>query len=235
MKSNTKLSLSISIGAIVIATTLAIFFLSDPLSAKTSLEWLSLAFVILSEIALFTGTTILSVQVSPTSRIIMHSGILSTLFIYWLATLAGAFFKNIFKDNSSGYIILQIIIIALTAIIIILLHSLAARVGNMDASIEQSRGLMDDCQKRLFGLKSNDNYLQLQKPLNDLYEMLKYGDKIGSSTVDSEIAGEIANLEKALANKDTTLTANTDTIVGNLKLLIKQRDMELAQAKRGSF
>lgn len=235
MKINTKLSLSISIGAIVIATTLAIFFLGEPLSTKSRLEWLSLAFVILSEIALFTGTTILSAQVSPTSKIIMHSGMLSTLFIYWLATLVGVFFKDLFKDNLSGYIILQVIIIAITAIIIILLQSIAARVGNMDASIEYSRGLMDDCQKRLFGLKSNDGYLQFQEPLNDLYEMLKYGDKIGSSTVDSEIAGEIANLEKALANKETLLTINTDTIVGNLKLLIKQRDMELAQAKRGSF
>lgn len=235
MKINTKLSLSISIGAIVIATTLAIFFLGDPLSAKSRLEWLSLAFVILSEIALFTGTTILSAQVSPTNKIIMRSGMLSTLFIYWLLTLIGAFFKNIFKDNLSGYIILQVIIIAITAIIIILLHSIAARVGNTDTSIEHSRGLMDDCQKRLFGLKSNDGCLQFQEPLNDLYEMLKYGDKIGSSTVDSEIAGEIANLEKALANKETPLTASTDTIVGNLKLLMKQRNMELAQAKRGSF
>ncbi|AET70548.1 hypothetical protein Desor_5159 [Desulfosporosinus orientis DSM 765] len=235
MKSNTKISLSISIGAIVVAATLAIFFLGDSISAKTSLDWLSLAFIILSEIALFAGTTIMSMQVSPTNKILIHSGITSTLVIYWLITLVGAFFKDIFKDNLNGYIILQVIIIAITAIIILSLNSIATRVGNMDASIEHSRGLMDECQKRLFGLKSNDAYIEYQEPLNDLYEMLKYGDKIGSTTVDSEIANEIAILEKSLANKETSLTSTTDTLVDSIRFLIKQRNMELSQAKRGSF
>ncbi|AFQ46416.1 hypothetical protein [Desulfosporosinus meridiei] len=235
MNIRTKISLSISIGFIVIATTLAIFFLGDSIYSKTNLEWLSLAFVILSEIALFAGTTIMSLQVSPTNKMLIRSGMISTLFIYWVITVVCAFFKNIFIDNLKGYIVLQIIIIAITAIIIILLNSLATRVRHVDERIVHSKGLMDDCQKRLFGLKSNNRYTQFQKPLNDIYEMLKYGDKIGSSTVDTEISNEITNLEKALANKEAPLTSNTDTIVGNIKFLIKRRNMELSQAKRGSY
>lgn len=231
MNKSIKIYPILSIGFIVIATTLVIFFLGDSIFDKTILEWLSLAFVVLSEIALFAGITITSLQVSPTNKMLIRSGMISTLFIYWLITVVCALFKNLFNDNLSGYIVLQIIIIAITAIIIISLNSMATRVKSGDEKIIRSRGLMEDCQRRLFGLKSNSGYTQFQKPLNDIYEMLKYGDKIGSSTVDTEISNEIANLEIALANKATS----PDTIIGNIEFLIKQRTMELSQAKRGGF
>ena len=105
------------IGLIVILFTVTAFFLME--IEKTPLNFWALAFLLLSEIVLFTGLICLRFAGINQNKVFLRSGIISALFMYFFATLISMLFIRGFKENLNIFILIQLAIIMLFAIIII--------------------------------------------------------------------------------------------------------------------
>lgn len=233
MNNNTKIYSTLAIGVIVIAATISIFFLG--MYDKVRIDWLILTFILISEIALFLGVIITAMQNSPTNKVLIRSGIISTLFIYWIVTvLSSIFLRNALIENPNHFLIMNIVLIAVTAIIVISLNISALNTNDKDAKTINSRLFMEDCEKRVFALKANPALMDFRKALEDIYETIKYGDKIGKSSFDEDILKQLISLEDGL-KADNIINSDIQKITDGLIFLLNQRNTEMLQAKRGGF
>ena len=105
------------IGIIVVAFSLAVFFLLD--IEKSTLNLWALALLLLSEIVLFGGLIGLRFTGANHSKVFLNSGITVTLLLYFVATLISVLFAGAFMENLNTFFLIQLAIIALFVIITI--------------------------------------------------------------------------------------------------------------------
>jgi len=94
---------------------------------------------------------------------------------------------------------------------------------------------LQDIEKRLYSLASNDNYSEFKQGLHSLYEKVRFSDKIGTSSHDKTISDEMDNLEKMISSNAAGKKEKTEKAISQILFLIKQRNMEISQSKRGGF
>ncbi len=229
-KSYRALSIGI-IGLIIIAVTLSIFFLLS--FEKIAISWWALSFVLLAEIALLVGLEILVID-KHLNKVFVSSGVSSVLFLYFVATIISCFFASNFKDNINSFIIIEIVIIAITAIITILIFAFSHGINATDQKTVSDRKLMQICEKRIYCLLADTKNKDFEKQLNSLYENIKFGDKIGFSSVDEKIVSQISKLEQSLQSAEKT-DNEINSIFDEISTFITQRKMEVAESKRGGF
>lgn len=237
MSNRTKVSVIFGIAAIVIFTTLTIFFSGNADSPKTTFDWCALAFILISEAALFESIYVISTSVHNISKTLISLGIISTLFIYWVATVGIATFgRSIFKESLGGFITAQIIMCAIAAIITILLSMVAVRVAAKDAKLDNSKLLMESCESEAFTLKSNTAFREHYQSLNKLYEEIRFSDKTVSIDKEEIIYSQIRNLSDMLHNKMTTVnTQDISNTIEAIILNIKERNSNVLKLKQGGF
>ena len=105
------------IGIIVFVLSLTGFFLLG--IEKNALNVSALAFLLLSEIVLFVGLTVLRFFDVKHSNVFLKAGLTTTVSLYFLTTLISLFFTGAFREKLSVFIFIEIAIIALFAIITI--------------------------------------------------------------------------------------------------------------------
>lgn len=227
---------NIATGAIVIIITLVLFFVGFEKVEKTNLDYLALMFILVSEAALFAGLILLIVNEAPMSSIIIRSGVISTLSIYWLLTIITYFaYKNAYKDSLGGFVAVQLILMALAAIISISLFMAASNVHASNTKIESCRVLLQDSEDMVFNLKNQKAYALHKDSLDRLYETIKYSDKVASdSSIDERIKDNIVNLSNNLKEKHEDKEAMNECIE-NIITLVKERNRVVHTAKRGGF
>ena len=113
------------IGVIIIAFSLAAFFLLN--IEKTDLNKWALFFLLLSEITFFAGLILLRYSKAHFSNTFTISGITASLSLYFVFTLISLLFVSRFKEMLNTFILIEIALIALFAIIIIVI-SMFSRV-----------------------------------------------------------------------------------------------------------
>lgn len=219
-------------GLSIIAVTLGIFFLQQ--FEKTGIYWWALFFVLLSELALFVGLEVLGTIQSNFSKVFVRSGIFYVLLLYFLITIISCLFVGKFKDNINTFISIEIIIIAITAILTLSIFAFSHRISLKDKKIIDDRKFMSACQKRICNLLAVNKNGKFDKRLNSLYESIRYCDKIGSSSVDEKITLQITKLEKSLKYSDRT-DEEVNSAFDEILALLKQRNAEILETKRGGF
>lgn len=226
---------TILIGGIVILATIIIFFLSGTIANKSYLDWVGFAFVILSEIILYITTVGFLSREMTSSKVINLTGVLSTLSIYMIITICLYFFRNIFKEHTNMFISIQIALAAFTAIISILLFTFAQGIQGSDENLQSSRQVMDECESKIYILMSQKEYKEFHAPMKEIYEMIKYGDKCGETSIDYSIINEIGNLDLLLKYNAIEEKQNILNSIDNIKSKIQIRNMELLNSKKGGF
>lgn len=237
MSSKMKTLANAGIGVIIIAVTLAVFFAGHTNQQKEAVDWLVLTFTLIAEAALFSGIIITSMCKHATNKVLIRSGIISTLFIYWvITTIISIITRNIFVDNVGGFVTIQVIICAVTAIIVISLSVAAANIKAKDDKLINARLLMQDCENLVFSLKSNVESSAYSDLLNKMYEEIKYSDKTVSDPKEKMIYTQINDLSNYL-KKDTGEVTIQDIskMVDEIILLIKERNLSVKQSKQGGF
>ena len=130
------------VAVIVISFTLAVFFLLD--IERAALNLWALAFLLLSEAILFGGLIAVRLSGAGHSVVFMKSGVTATLLLYFVVTLISMFFTRIFTDNVNAFILMELAIFALFAIITVSILAFsrslrrresedAAKVGSTEA------------------------------------------------------------------------------------------------------
>lgn len=236
MDKRSKVFSNISIGVIVIIITLVLFFVGFEKVEKNSLDYLALMFILVSEVALFAGLILLIINEAPMSSIIIRSGVISTLSIYWLLTIITYLvYKNAYKDIIGGFVAVQLILMALAAIISISLFMAASNVHASNIKIESRRILLQESENIIFNLKNQKTYVLYKNSLDRLYETIKYSDKVASdSTIDEGIKTKIVNLSNNLKENHEDKEAINECIE-DIITLVKERNMAVHTAKRGDF
>jgi Na+/proline symporter len=105
------------IGIIVIAFSLAAFFLLDIETSAVNV-W-ALTFLLLSECVLFGGLMGLQFLRARHSNVFLRTGTATALFLYFAATVISVFFAGLFKEKLNTFILIELTIIALFAIVAI--------------------------------------------------------------------------------------------------------------------
>lgn len=238
MNHKTKLLLNIFMGLIVIAMTLLIFFLGFSKQPKIFIDYISLIFIIFSEVILFGGMILVLYNGAKVNKIIMRAGVISTLFLYWIFTiLTSVFFKLMFNDNVSTFVIIQFMAIAIVAIIIISLVIFASQVERSNSRAMDSRVWMQESESIILSLKLDSKLTPYMNILDQLYEELKYSDKVALNLDrDMEINRKINDFSEDI--KEMNISSLTEQYVEDkirrIIFLVKERNMLMKQAKRGS-
>jgi len=124
------------VGGIVTAFTIVTFFLLG--IERTSLQWLALAFLILSELVLFGGLIALRFAGEKHSKVFLTAGISTSLSLYFIVTLVSVLLSGLFGDNVSRFILMELGIIALFAVIIVCLSAASRSISNRNkADVEK--------------------------------------------------------------------------------------------------
>lgn len=105
------------IGVIVVAFTIAAFFLLG-VERVTVNVW-ALLFLLLSELALFGGLVGLRFAGENHSKPFLKAGVTTALSLYFVAALICMIFAGILKDNLNTFVLIELAIIAVFAIITI--------------------------------------------------------------------------------------------------------------------
>lgn len=228
---------TLGIGLIIFIVTLVVFFLGYTNHPNEGIDWLRLIFVLISEIALFGGTTFILSKEYTGSQKLFILGIVSTLCIYFTTTcILSIFSKKIFKNNIRGFTTTQIIIVAAVLIISIALYTIGISVAENDAKVMYSGLIMKDCESLAFSLKSNAKFNAYFSLLNKIYEEIKYSDKTKSIEEEQTIYDKINELEEVLSNNENKpKVEDVSTIVNEIVLLIKKRNLSVLQLNQGGF
>lgn len=224
-----KILSSAVIGAIVIAATFLIFFLTR--TQKTSLDGAALLFVLISEIILFGGIIFILCDRSRSDKTVIKIGMVSALSIYFIAAVLTAFLRRGFKENLNGFILANALFIMFTAVVFILLAVVSFKISSSNQKIKNARLNMDNLEKQVYGLMVDKKNSAYERPLNQIYEAVKFTDKTSAAIVDGKLNDSIGALDDLLKNQDENINDKFDEIIS----LLKQRNMELQKEKRGRF
>ena len=232
MQNKTSVTPIIIIGAIVVAFSVGAFFLLD--IERTALYCWALAFLLVSEVALFAGIALTRMMGANHNKVFLRSGVTTTLLLYFFATVIGVFFTGRFVDRLNSFILMQLAIVVVAAIILVAVCSIAGRVAVSDSKTVNARAFMDSCEIRIRNLISDTKNKDYAAALNGVFESIKYSDKVGISSVDVNIDAAISRLEASLGEDER----NDEGIKGTfdeLSSLLNRRKAEIGQAKRGGF
>lgn len=220
------------IGTIIVIFTLSAFFLSD--AEKTALYSWAFTFLLLAEIVLCAGLTAVKASGTNHHNIFVRSGISAALFLYTAAALIMVLFMRLFENRLHTYILFQLGIIALFAIVILLILTFSRRIADSNRQLADSRNFIETCEQRVYDLLSDDKNQEYRNHLSTLLESLKYSDKIGLSSVDDRILSQIEVLENALGNTEK----NKDDVIkifSEAATFINRRAGEIQRLKKGGF
>ena len=115
---------------VVLAVTLVIFFVGFGFYEKTAIDYVGLGFVVFSELAFFIGAHATGrVQYN---RVFVRVGVIATLSVYWvITTLISILYKPIFGHNVNGLVTVQVVVLALAALITIGIFSFSLRLKSI--------------------------------------------------------------------------------------------------------
>jgi len=207
--------------------------LTDQIS---TVEWGGLIFIILAEIGLFGGEIIICTLSSKTAGVMLSSGVYGILSIYSIVSvIISLLFMVVIKDNIKGLVIVQISVIAITAILLLITTSTSKSVGNSDKKTLESVMKMKDLADKVIILHNNTKHSTYEGQLEKISEAIKYCDNATTVATDDIVNEKIAELELALLsdwdNKDEKVMEIVDTIL----LHMKQRAVVVKKIKTGGF
>ncbi|MEG1719861.1 MAG: hypothetical protein RR306_06005 [Clostridia bacterium] len=226
MKKQVKNILFLVVGSLVVIGTFSVLLLLN--FFKLNVDALSGGFLIFAEIGLV--FTLYKMSRAKVSRsIVQKSGLISLTSLYALIiTILLVVFK-ILNSSFNTALAIYIGVTCFAVVIGISIFLFSNKVQKTNENTTQERRLMQICEKRIFDLTTESKNARYQNQLNEIYESLKYSDKVGVSSVDEKIVGAILNLETNITSEKAV------DIFDNIKALLKQRSMELSENKRGEF
>ena len=222
------------IGILVFLVTIFLFFILT--EDTTIVSWVSLIFIIVAEIGLFGGLIIADILADKSAGVMMRSGINGVLSIYAIVSIITSIvFMINANDTVKALITIQIVIAAVSAILIILITSISKSVGENSKNVFKSVNKIQELTNKAAILQDNTKYSAYKKQLEKVLEAIKYCDNATTVETDDIVSDKIAELERILLeesdNKDDQVTNIVDTIL----LLMKQRAAGVKNIKSGGF
>lgn len=232
MNGKMKIFLTLGIGLIIIAVTLVLFLIGFNGIEKTTLNWLAMTFLLISEVMLIAGLLLSPLYIKTMNAVLITSGVYSTLFAYWIITACLAIFAKVFfADNLRAFISTQLIVFGIVAIVIIALFISAANVKSDDDKIKNRAVILKNSENIAFSLASNPQYRQFKNILDRLYEELKYSDNNAEiADLDQLVFSAMNELAEKL-NKVEVDNEDIEKKINSIILHVKERNRAAIQIR----
>jgi hypothetical protein len=200
---------------------------------KTEIDWLSLGFILFSEVSFFTGLVNIGTKEIWSSSFKVKVSAYAVLFIYAsssvLISITFAMLPSL-RGLTVLYKLLQVFDIAAASILLLILYTITkARVGNIPP--DQPVSSMNKLINRLIVLKENPKNRVYQEQLKKIYEALKYSDLASFSEKDSAIDAKVTELEGLLSGDTNEKNVGIIEVFDQISLLIGQRSSEIKGLK----
>lgn len=235
MSNAKKVTINIILCLIIMAIVLVVFFIGFSNVSKTRFDYIRLTFVLISVVVLFTGFTLLSMNSDSKNKTLIRVGIGTTLSGYLiLTTISSLLWRTVLNDNIDGFVTTQIIIIGVTAIACIIIMTFSGLQSNNEKRMS-SRKWLQDGENIIFSLKNDVKLEAYNKQLEELYETIKYSDKIATNIeLDKRINGEITQLSNYLKSKELSESEAIQCLEKVISML-KERNKITLESKRGAY
>ena len=221
-----KSKITVLVGCIllILITVLLYYLIFDNFFEKT-IQWLSLLFIIISEIILllktvFTRQTIINQATIFTSGVhLVFIALLSILFIV------------LFPTNIRTYSIIYTLFLCVLAFFDLFIYHFNNRREMENKELTKTRNIMLTCYEKAESLvalfKETNHYTKLI----DITESLKYSDNSLLTGDEEKIINLLDKLLIAMKNKDE----NVDELISNVQSILDLRTIKIKNKKRGSY
>lgn len=212
------------IGAFVIALTFVLYFLI--VRNPEIMDWIGLIFILIAEISLFGGLIATDIKARQSTGVMLRSGAYSVLIVYTaVAVILSILFLSVpgLRDDIRLFIAVQIVIIAVTAIILLLIIAGSRAVANSNKAAEQSVSSMYGLMNKVMAMKDDSKNFQYSDSLGKIYE----------ATQDDALSDKIIKLESILSSDIDDKTEKVTQIINDILLLVKQKTADLKARKSG--
>ena len=225
------------IALVVVALGILLFFLVVDIQ-YLFLRWLTFGFLVTASVALVFGVTVLVSQrhvlEQRHNKVFLFPGIISTLFVYFCICVVSMFIVEAFVGRVGLFIFLNLLLIGLVGITLLAMTFASRSVALSEARTKSDMAFMELCQATAQRLMVDHNNKEYATQLNDLYENIRFADKVGHTDADTNIFAALQKLEAALGDDDRA-QHNIQKIFEDLKSYLAMRKGLMSQAKRGGF
>lgn len=233
MTKGTKYFTIISTGAVAIALTLVLYFMTAWGMEADEIRKTSLGFVLFSEIAFFTAALAIAHKSNALSNeVFVWAGFTTALGFYWLLTIVMALLGILLYENPRLFRLHEIIALALTAAAMIAMYAASSHINRTDARAADASSYMYEIENRLRELSRRGDLAQYGEKLEALYENVKYSDKSKACAGDESIESALSALEDMADTGDAEALEET---IAALDKCLRARSMKAANAGRGGF
>lgn len=236
LKNINKSTAGLIIGVIIIVTTLVIFFFGDTTKPKLLIDVLGLIFILVSEISLFICIYLLNTSKETHDKAFIKSGIITSLFFYWLiTTVFYILFRNFYIVNIGGFITINIIILALSTVISIFIYTAYNKARESNMKVSNAVSTMKNLENKVKLLCDNISYIKYKDQLNKLYEDIKYCNNSVLVDSDKRLKEKLLELENKLNKKENKNENLIYVTIEDIRLIIKKRNLEAGEKLQGGI
>lgn len=221
-------------GGITIITTIIILllFFKDWFGVSS----IAAVTIIWSEIVFFGGLIFAEWISKRTEQIIVRSSIYVTVFVYAIANiLISVLFILELRWFVKSFIAIELILLAIAAIIILISVSVGSNVANLNAHIMESVNNMERIVGRLDELVINPDCREFSPKIKKLSDDLRFTDCSKIVPEDIEIDKVVGELEILAGDGKEVVNEEFDKKLVNLKELIAKRKIALHIRQKGKI
>lgn len=221
-------------GGITIITTIIILllFFKDWFGVSS----IAAVTIIWSEIVFFGGLIFAEWISKRTEQIIVRSSIYITVFVYAIANiLISVLFILELRWFVKSFIAIELILLAIAAIIILISVSVGSNVANSNAHIMESVNNMERIVGRLDKLVINPDCREFSPKIKKLSDNLRFTDCSKIVPEDIEIDKVVGELEILAGDGKEVVNEEFDKKLVNLKELIAKRKIALHIRQKGKI
>lgn len=227
---NRRIGITSIIGVVVIFATVAIYALVQPVVYPCTI--LGFSFLIYGELVLFGGYSIVEYLAGRSSQIMMRTGVGIPVASYALAVIVTSFvYMNSHSIFIRVFLILQIVMAALTAILVVIFVGISKGRYERDAKVLHADAMVHGFVDELELIRE----LSINKSeIDKLIEGIRYSDTSVMVDADVELNDEISRLEEIVRSEASDNT-EFDRTVKNIQFLIKKRNLQTRNGKHGGI
>ncbi len=230
MTERSKITSLIVIELLILLTTLAIFFCSDWGIQANRIDVISLLFVIIAELVLFSALVVIVLDYARAFNISAFS---TVSVLYFLFTLIMVFMRDSYYDEVTRYSMHQAVGIVALCVLFLLFYLAASKIKTSDDALAVKFAFMQDIESRLMQLKSDSKCSDYRSELEQLCEDAHYSDKTVFGDIDKDIDSSLKELETLFSSAEEE--EKIKSVLTELKDLFAKRKHGRAINSRGSF
>ena len=212
-------------GSIAIIATVIFYFLFFDDIFTLSIRWISLTFLLVSEVIGIIKVLLLKKDITTQTSIL-------TSCAHFLAVLIiSILFINLFPLNLKNYILLNVLMLCALATVDLFILHFGKNMSASNKKLALFQGVMDTCYAKAQGLVVIYGQSNYKNDLIEIAELIKYSDNSELTDDEATIMGKLDELEAQLKEDNE----NIPSLITETKNAINLRSVKMKSIKKGGY